>query len=106
MEKKIDPELIRQLEPSKNASAKSDSDDEFVEAVIKLETKAGTKSREFVELLEALLVRLEETEHRRPEDYNVFPMMQRAVIRADKAYLSKLIDQAEVIAATVNRKKD
>lgn len=44
-------------------------------------------------------------EHQRPDDFKVFPLMQRAIVRGRKSYIRELLEQSELVAATANARK-
>ena len=103
MAKKIDPELLKQLESTDTLLA-ADEEEDLVEAVIKVECTEEQQEDDIDSILNSLLTRIEQSEHLSPEDYNTFPLMQRAVIRGKKTFIKKLIEQNEVVSAAANIK--
>jgi hypothetical protein len=103
--KRIDPDLLAQLEAAAAVKAPS-----LVEAVIHLQPETAgeivPRPERTEEIVRSVLARVTRKLRVEPADFNVFPNLGSFVISASGEYLRELLDQPEVKSALANRPRD
>lgn len=100
--KKIDPDLLAQLETAAGAAATG-----VIQAVVQLRPGKGNdvapQPDQTERIVGSLLARVARQVGLDPADFNVFPNLGSFVISAPGDYLRALLDQPEVASALANR---
>ncbi len=101
LEKKLDPELLRQLEAAKDLSHP-------IEAVVYLRPSEAKTLRvppeEIQKVIDRLLGRVEVAVGHAAAKHNTFRNLGSFVVQAPAAFIRELIDQPEVASAMANRR--